>query len=221
MKINQFSPRAAQGIVLIITLFVLVVMTLASVAIIRSMDVNALAVAGHTFRSAGNASEINIIENVIRDLIATANNESLRPSLQANQTAGANKPWNYYASIQAPTQESAEGIPLLLQSKPNGSDVVRYQDTHTPGVGSEAWVLVERMCQAPGPANTTNCIVVDDGGGSSGNSLTNLANDVDAAKISMVVNGGGTVKVPYRVTVRIDGPNNTVSFTQAIVNLLS
>ena len=114
---------------------------------------------------------------------------------------------NYYAyrfEIKTPPKpEDAIGVPYHLQ----GVSPSNYPSSfvkETDGAGNTIRYVIERMCLDEGPATAANC-------------------DMSPPKKSEATTAMELVKpeiprVPfYRLTVRVDGPNNTTTFAQAML----
>lgn len=193
-------PSAQKGIVLLITLLVLVAMTLASVGMMRSVDTSVAAVGNLAFRQAADAAVNLAIEQVVRDFADPA----LGWTVPGN-TDASNPGIGYYASIQP--NENGKGIPARLQTSAGTGVNTAAQDA----AGNITQTMVERMCNQPGPASAANCL------GQAG-----VAEDSPSKAgelVALTLGNGGGFSAYYRVTVRVNGPNNTVSFAQAIINL--
>ena len=177
--------RRQRGVVLFISLIVLVAMTLAGLAVMRSVDTNVLIAGNLAFRNAAvSASDAGI--------------ESGRNWLMA-QTAGAlinDQLPGYYANWQDtfnPTLFDWAAQGFLVGNDGNGNEI-RY--------------IAHRMCaESAKTVDGTDCYKVTTastgstkGGGSYGQTP---------------LSGGA---LPYfRVTARVLGPRNTVSYVQAFV----
>lgn len=177
--------RGQRGVVLFISLIVLVAMTLAGLAVMRSVDTNVLIAGNLAFRNAAvSASDAGI--------------ESARAWLTA-QTAGTlvnDQLPGYYANWQDtfnPTAFNWTAQGALVGTDSNGNEI-RF--------------IAHRMCaESAKTVDGTDCYKVASvssgstkGGGSYGQ--TPLS--------------GGSLPY-YRVTARVMGPRNTVSYVQAFV----
>lgn len=185
-------PSRGRGAVLFIALIVLVAMTLAGIAIMRSVDTTTLIAGNLAFKQGTIQSSDNGIETAFQWLMAN------RPSLINNDlTKGyySNKPvgsldWNNPA-----TWASAVTV---------GTDAA----------GNTISYVIHRMCTLGGAAyNATN---------------QQCALDAPAIGVppppakgdSFAVGAPGFLSDPrpfYRITVRSQGPRNTVSFVQSMV----
>ncbi|MDR1530305.1 MAG: hypothetical protein LBS40_07930 [Burkholderiales bacterium] len=203
------NPKTAQrGIVLIITLLVLMAMILVSVGLMRTIDTSVLAVGNLSFRSSGNAYSVQSIEQLARKLTQISNDPdpATRASLY-NDSAAFNC---YYATINTAT-ESPEGIPGLLSIRPptSATGICFFQNTQT---GNTTSVIVERLCNNVGPVTTFSCI------GSLGSTdRLGAASNTTNILPGMGWSASSSTQATYRITARVDGPKNTVSFTQAFV----
>jgi type IV pilus assembly protein PilX len=189
--------RRQRGVVLFIALIVLVAMTLASIALVRSVDTATIGAGNLAFKqSAAQAAERSVA------LAFAAFDPGASPpgffttvaNTQADQTN-----YNYRATM-LPTD--SRGIPNVLL------DVATFDSTFTntankitvPTTGETLRFVVDRLCTQTGPADELYCNVdaVLPTGGTAGSQPL-----------------GSTVAL-YRITVRADGPRNTQHFTQVI-----
>jgi hypothetical protein len=190
--------------VLLITLLVLAAMALASVGMMRSVDTSVTAVGNLGFRRAADAAINQAVENVVQNM--QADGWLYAGALDDNFGY-------YYATIQPGA--NAQGIPAALLQHPTPSGVNR---AGPDGAGNTTLTVVERMCNATGPANPANCGIAAWGEGSGVKDDPNKANEFplpDLGGESSSATGSGAPF--YRVSVRVDGPKNTVSFAQAII----
>lgn len=187
------APGRQQGIVVFVALIAVVLMSLAAVGLMRSVHTSTLVVGNLAFRQAASAVASSAVEKAVYDMfqpgtIASPNNSDLNR--------------NYYAFVQA--GENAMGVPVALQTV--GGYPGTFQSMTDTG-GNTARYVIERMClpAANGlPANGTICEMIPpkQGLGLQGNIQFNIGLD----------------PVPYyRMTVRVDGPNNSVTFAQAML----
>lgn len=194
------GARAQRGVVLFIALIVLVAMTLASVALIRSVDTATLGAGNIAFRQAMSQwAERGIAGAMAKfdPFAAPAGFFSTVANANAHQAAH-----NYCASL-LPTD--ARGVPLVLvtptANKECDSAPLAAANEVVTATGERLRYVIERLCTQAGVPDQTIC------------------------NVEQVLPTGGTVgsgphlgtTVPlYRVTVRVDGPRNTVHFSQVI-----
>jgi len=187
-----------RGIVLLITLLVLVAMMLVSVGIMRSVDTSTMAVGNMAFRQAAEASANQALETAIRNL----NGETLLGNLTENDVTAA----NYFASFN-PANDDARGLPSDRLTTASLA-----QDVNT---GNITRTVIERMCTGTGAPMPPMVTCLTDGkAGGAANSI-NKANEAQDDLNGDGGKGGGSAL--YRISVRVEGPNGTVSHIQALV----
>lgn len=196
---------AQRGVVLVMALIVLAAMTLAGIGLMRSV-LTGNKVAGNL---AFQQSATHLADRGIEDAITwleTAN--AMSPvTLHLSQLPGINK--GYFASWQPNTDPTAAGG-SWEQSWTAWEGTGRVNDMGRDGTtGNRVRYVIHRLCNAEGPPESgIFCNVSPSRVGDEGSSR-----------------GAGVppINVPsqryYRITVRVDGPRNTVSFVQSIVAL--
>ena len=177
------------GIVLVITLVVLAMMSLAATALMRAVD-TATAVAGNlAFREAS----IPPANAAIEEAIAALSDATVVADRERDLPAQ-----NYYASRQP--GEDSRGVPWLLQQPDRYPVEARAPDA---GDGNTLHYVIERICLRPGSATAANCALVR------------------PPPIGHAPGTGPEAPPPtaglFRITVRVDGPQNTASLVQAMV----
>jgi Tfp pilus assembly protein PilX len=187
-------PRAQRGVILFISLIVLVAMSLAGVALMRSVDTNILIAGNLAFRQGATLAADRAIENARTWLLNPANANALALDQPvswywANWQAGVNVLTGY---------NWADGGPSNQLGADAGGNDVRY--------------VVHRMCEFAGDQNApnANCVRVPSAGGSAAGTKGAVGYGIQALP--------GTQSTYYRVTVRVAGPRNTVSYVQAMLN---
>lgn len=209
MQIHATCPhrtaRAARqkGVVLFIALIVLVALTLAGLALMRSMDTSNMVSGNLAFKQAS----IQAIDVGIEAAVAAL------PGLNANTTVtpvpGAAPLLWYYATRRA---TDASDIPLTNEYDPAAlpATPVAINWTNVPVfstvAGNNVQIVIDRLCTGPPPIVSVEyqCYADENAGGGSkaigrpGFPLPNV--------------------VYYRVTVRVAGPRNTLSLGQAILS---
>ena len=201
---NTTLPQRQRGVVLFIALIVMVAMSLAAIALIRSVDTTNAIVGNLAFRMASILPANASIEQAAAALFVDAAIDPLSPRI-TDAEKDADKPSENYYARRLPG-EDARGVPLLLQKYSTASLLQKQFDaneTATAGLNTHVTYLIERMCLDVGQANEKNCDLVRP-----------VANPGDTLGDSNF----GAGRLPYyRVTVRVDGPKNTASFVQAML----
>ena len=199
--------RKQEGVVLIIALIVLVAMTLASVAMIRSVDTSTLIAGNLAFKQSGVSSG----DAGVNEAIAWLNtNGSL---LTEDQPANG-----YYATSQdcldltgngnAPSKKCAAPFTAFDWTSANASKALAKD-----AAGNAVSYVIHRLCKETGALTAEKCTVeeTNQDGSSMGGARQMLT--YQPGSWNAVANRGY-----YRITVRIAGARNNVSYVQAIVS---
>jgi type IV pilus assembly protein PilX len=195
--------RRQRGVVLLIALIVLVAMTLAGIGMMRSIDSGTLVAGNIGFREAAVATADTGVEAARAWLVANQNGLTAD-----NPTAG------YFSTRQ-------DNLDMTGNMTEGGHDGVNWggSDTNqtvqgfsdgTPDAsGNTVFYLIHRLCSITGATSGTgqSCAVstVVQVGSTQGN--------VDYTKYAETTQ----TQIYYRITVRVNGAKNTVSYVQAIV----
>jgi type IV pilus assembly protein PilX len=192
------ATRRERGVVLFIVLLIMVVLSMAGVALMRSVDTST-SVSGNLALRQGTAPPVNLAVETAVGALAVVNKN-------ADDLAN-----NYYATLQGGA--SANGIPALLQGS-HAAMAAAYSaaglatlDLDTMGygkTGNQVRYVIERVCNAAGIPTIGSCDM----------SPPKMPTATTAMELDKIMIG----RVPfYRLTVRVDGPANTVSFAQAVL----
>jgi len=194
---SRLGTRNRQsGAVLFIALIVLVAMTLAGIAIMRSVDTATLIAGNLAFKQATIQSSDNGLEQAYQWLLAN------RPAL--NMT---NPGTGYFSS--RPGAEPVWNDPATWASAVT---------VGTDAAGNTTSYLIHRMCTCPDTTYNGTCA----GGAAQQCALDIPATSAPppAAGDSFVVGAPGYLADPmvfYRITVRTQGPRNTATYVQSMV----
>ncbi|MFJ2987960.1 hypothetical protein ACIPF8_08840 [Collimonas sp. NPDC087041] len=203
---NQTVANARQrGVVLIVMLIVLVAMMFAGIALMRSVD-NATLVAGNmAFRQAATHQGDFGTEAAIAWLQGQNTGTSLQNNIAAN---------GYFATNQGPSSSQTwdQFWNISLDPTPVARPVTKAGGVSSNNVwtlptvnGYTVSYVIVRMCPA---VNTTQgCVQSPTGSGAGPNSVKGG----NAANFTL------NSQIYYQITSRIEGPRNTVSYTQAVV----
>jgi Tfp pilus assembly protein PilX len=186
--------RARQrGAVLFIALIVLVAMSLAGIALIRGVDTANLIAGNLAFKqNATHGGDWGV--------------EQARAWLQLQPSAVlyADVPGRYSAAMQTgldftSTDPSAPDFDWDANSFNAGADPA----------GNEVRYVIHRMCDLAGNPGSVNCVRTSLGGTTGG---TQGGATYGGAALP------STSQIYYRITARVTGPRNTVSYVQVMVN---
>lgn len=189
------SRRRQSGVVLMVALIVLVAMTLAGLALMRSVDTANIIAGNLAFQQAATHSGDSGIEAAIswiENNSALLNNDSANNGYVANgltaaPAKAAGQTWDAYWLATWSLRATAASNP--------------------DGAGNTVQRVIDRLCtQALAPTAGGNC----------------SASPVLSAATATTQEGGepqpdAPSQVYYRITARVAGPKNTVSFVQAVI----
>jgi Tfp pilus assembly protein PilX len=189
-------PSRVRGAVLFIALIVLVAMTLAGIAIMRSVDTATLIAGNLAFKQGTMQSSDNGIEQAYQWLLA--NRATLWSS---NPGQGYNSGYATPVWTSPATWTSAVTV---------GTDAA----------GSTISYQIHRMCNCPDTLYNGVCATGQSNQCALDNPTGTGAPPPPAAGDSFTVGAPGYLQDPrvyYRITVRTQGPRNTVSYVQSMV----
>jgi type IV pilus assembly protein PilX len=191
------------GIALILALVVLAMMSLAAAALMRAVDTTTAVTGNLAFRAASIPPASAAIEAAVAALADASVIADRERDLPAQ---------NYYASRQP--GEDARGVPWLLQLPGRYPAAARTLDA---GEGNAARYVIERVCLQPGPASAANCALAGNPP-AAGNGRAEPVERSPGWDAGSAGSAHPAAAVPFfRITVRVDGPQNTVSHVQAMV----
>lgn len=195
---KSYNPAKQKGLVLFLALIALVAMSLAAAALVRSVDSGVLAAGNLAFKQSAIMSAETGIARAY-----TYINQTGEAALQNNApTAG------FFATFD-------DGLDLKAAATWSNANSVLVPADGYDLTGNEARYILQRMCRTTGKPDQDICLVgtgnaaanskggKSEGGGSGGGGY-------DAAT-------GNSDAVAYRLTVRVTGPKNTVSYLQAFI----
>ncbi|MBS1230069.1 MAG: pilX [Proteobacteria bacterium] len=191
------APRRRQsGVVLLVALIMLIAMTLAALALVRSVDTANIIAGNQSFQQAATHSGDRGIETAIAWV---ENNSALLLSDSAASGYAAN---GLTAAPAKPANESWDAYWTRLW---NGRAVQLAVDAAT---GTSVAYVIDRMCAAAGsPTGGALCAESPIVGVARGN-----AEEAGEKQITAIS------QVYYRITARVQGPRNTVSYVQAVIS---
>lgn len=203
MQHRSARRQTQTGLALVIALIVLVSMTIAGIAMVRSVDTAVMIAGNMAFRQGATVSGDTGVESARTWLL---NNGSL---LNADSSTNG-----YYATSQ-------DSLDLTGNRTPGDSaDDVGWEAAGisqpaclpTDTAGNTVCYIVHRLCNATGPLNSASCATQETVRGGSSQGATRPMETYQERSWSQVA-----TLAYYRVTVRIAGPRNNISFIQTFL----
>lgn len=194
------------------TLIALVIITLAAVALVRSIDTGVVISGNLSFRKttalAGDSGTEAALTWLSAQSTATRQSSSPTNGYYANWMANCDTTGNATAS------DPSDDIDWDGSNTANSN--CNMKAAAVPGTflpaGYSASYVINRMCDADGNPNSVNCESYSPPGGSSAISGSS-AGGVGYGLTPL----SGTPQYYYRVTTRVAGPRNTTSFVQSVL----
>lgn len=212
---NKMRSGNQQGVVLIVALIVLVAMTLAGIALVRSVDTGNLAAGNMAFKQGASLAADTGIEAGIdwldsQQASGTLNNDRKNDGYYAtsqntldvtnrNLTSGAAVDWDHDDCA------NLSGVTSCI--KPSDEKTITQDET----VLYRYAYIIHRLCSNPVAYTdgTNSCVTyVPPSSKSEGRNSLNTGEQPFT----------GNAIPYYRITTRVLGPRNTVSYVQAVVH---
>lgn len=201
-RIARLPRKAQRGVILFVALIVLVAMSLTGIALIRSVDTNVLVAGNLAFRQGATSAADWGIESA---------RVYLKTTIVANKAALDN---DNLAAAYYSTWQSGLDLVGTTASPFDWTASGPSQMVGTDSAGNEVRYVLHRMCEASGATTAAgaNCVKASGSGGTTGTAGSTKG----TVSYSTLALPASTV-VYYRVTVRVLGPRNTLSFVQAML----
>lgn len=191
------ARRRNRGVVLFIALIVLVAMSLAGIALMRSVDTGTIVAGNLAFRQgAMHVGDIGI--------------EAARGWLQSQSST------TLYNDIPGSGYYSGWAQNVVLVGTASGTQVPFDWNTAipvtspAPPAGYSVSYVIHRLCESSGDPASITCV-----------KQTGSASAAGGGTKGAAAFGQMAIQVPtsalYRITVRVVGPRNSTSFVQAVV----
>lgn len=182
------------GAVLFIALIVLVAMSLAGIALIRGVDTTNLIAGNLAFRQSATHGGDWGAERA-RDWLQSQAASALYNDAPAS---------GYFAAIQ-----SGLDFTGVDPSKVDFDWANNSYDAGADPAGNTVRYVIHRMCELAGNPGSVNCVRTSAGGTASG-----TKGGATYGSFALP----STSQIYYRITTRVTGPRNTVSYVQVMVN---
>ena len=197
-------PTRQRGVVLIVALLVLVATILAAVALVRSVDVATLVSGNLAFRQAGVQaadSGVELARNWLMSVpIADLDVPAPTFGYYATSNTDPTKPFDPFA----PGVWSAGTTSRALPTDAVTGNTVEY--------------VVHRMCQDVGDPANANCFTAHSVATGGTSMRIREPGDLPCFDPHTGANLCGVAVNPYyRITVKVTGPRNTVTYAQAVI----
>lgn len=195
---ESVAHRRQRGVVLFIALIVMVALSLAAIALIRSVDTTNAVVGNLSFRMASILPANMAIEEATAAVFVDADPGGVVriPDPTTNLPAE-----NYFASWQG--TDDARGVPALLQKTSAFDGAGLGRTLHNTSTKTDIRYVIERMCSQAGPPDQAHCDLLP----------PKSPPGETVGKEHLKLKGSPF----YRVTVRVDGPQHTASFVQGMI----
>jgi type IV pilus assembly protein PilX len=202
---HHISAFKQRGVVLFFALIALVVMSLAAVALIRSVDTSTMIAGNLAFKQSAVTSGDSGVEAAISALNVIQAGDTLNPLADVPDIFNQDDAANGYFAI-------ADDAALnLFDSASWGNSKL----VGTDASGNTVRYIIQRMCREPNVVlSTTNCLF-------SAPAVDGNGHETPLISTVCPTTNPGCPKVgqspEYRITSRTEGPANTVSYVQAFV----
>jgi hypothetical protein len=202
---SSTAPKGQRGIAILVALIVLVAMSLAGIALMRSVDTASIIAGNIAFRQGATLAGDAAVEAVRLTMLGATYD------LKIDHGGDG-----YYAST--PSDIDLTGNLTTVKSKwvswPDtlGTSLVVPKCLAADAVGNKVCYIAQRLCQGTGDLDATTCYTYTAPGGGQ-------------AEGGRIEHGRGHQGPPtpgiaqgyYRITVRTVGPRNNISFLQAFI----
>jgi type IV pilus assembly protein PilX len=203
---KPLSRHRQRGISLMVALIVLVALTLAGLSLMRSMDTTNLIAGNLAFQQSATHSGDVGTETAILWLQANAGTTTTCPDSSTQPTLECDNPGVGFFATRANPGATQTWDNFWTTTLVPAGVVTLPTDAVT---GNTVSYVIHRLCNAPGaPTNVPSpgCAFSMTQSASTGNSMS-----------AGFVQPNISAQIYYRITTRIDGPRNTVSYVQTIV----
>jgi type IV pilus assembly protein PilX len=217
VQLSSLTARPAnqRGVVLFLTLIALLAMSLAAVALIRSIDTSTLIAGNLAFKQAATSSGGTEIENALTWLKNTDTASGANVYMDAGHPLNSDSPsTGYYSYLEKDAYGNERSLTdtsaALHFDWQSGTD---SSVATTDSGGNERRYIIQRMCRLKDTRVSDNeCLF--------GGSEVDKKNGKEIPMVGDICDGPGCPlflgEVPqYRITVQIRGPRHSVSYVQA------
>ena len=186
-------PARQEGVILVIALIMLVSMSLAGVALVRSVYATNIIAGNLAFQQSATNSADGGIETAISWLETNAGSALFLSNTAMGYNAIREDPstgqsWSAFWTVQ----QTANKVRTITATDPSGNSIS---------------YMIQRMCAGTGdPTSGIGCSIAP-----------TVAVSTSNSKGVLVVGLTSITQIYYRVTVRVSGPRSTTSYVQVMV----
>ncbi|MFW5431826.1 MAG: hypothetical protein ACKE5M_05520 [Methylophilaceae bacterium] len=203
------SEKSQKGLVLFFALIALVAMSLAAAALIRSVDTSVLVAGNLAFRQSATISAdsglVSASDWIVANSAALNNTSAANGYYATSADLSAVLPIGGLAAAEGATWTSGDAWTDTTSRLAVGNGLAAGADS----AGNTIRYVVQRMCRTAGTATTASCLMGSTA--AEGNSLGSTGEQ------GLGAGTNDALSPMYRVTARVAGPKNTVSYIQAYI----
>lgn len=208
--LTQRGRHVQGGFVMIIALVVLSILTLVAVGLIRTVSTSSIIAGNLAFEQAATSSADQAIEAAVTWIENNAGQASSATATTCSASTGStvlacNQPERGYSATRGDPAASQTWAGFWDQFVAAGSTPVAMG---ADSASNTAAYIIQRMCATTGDASSAN-----------GCSASPASLDTSGSRKAGATAAATSPQVYYRITVRVSGPRNTLSFTQVMVAL--
>jgi type IV pilus assembly protein PilX len=194
-RLSHAAARRQRGVVLMIAMIMLVAMSLAGIALVRSVYTTNIIAGNLAFQQAATHAADTGIETAIAWLAARSRGAELYQDVPAS---------GYLSSRQDPNRSGGQTWSDYWEVLKTAGAV---RTLTQGGSGNTVSFVIHRLCNAPGdPFTGVGCV-----------SAPPTPQATSGSKGAGVIDIQVSNAVYYRITARVAGPRSTASFVQAVV----
>lgn len=202
-RASRFGPQRRQGgVVLFVALIVLVAMTLAGLAVVRTTDTGMLIAGNLGFRKNAKHSADLGVEAARQWLMLTLGGN---PSALDKDFAPRYKATWLLDDANEPKDIAMRADPNLWDWSDAGSMLAHAVEDSS---GNQVRYVIHRMCAAAGTVTEDQCVTATFGGNP--NNAPCYGGGCPPPAVSSLL-------PYYRITARVDGPRGTVTYIQSFI----
>lgn len=208
MLMDARRRKSQSGFVMIVALVALVIMALAGVGLMRTVSTSVSLAGNLAFEQAAATSADQAVEAAVAWLetnTGQATSASAAVCATGSTVLACSQKTYGYAAIRTDPTSTQTWPQVWASSVASGFTAV---SKGTDSAGNTAAYLIQRMCSLEGDPTGSNAC-----------SASPINPDGASSKKAGSTLNANSSQIYYRITVKVTGPRDTVSFTQAMVAL--